>query len=666
MNKTFKFILLASFPLCLFILSNQTSQASHMACDPSTNPFEHGATHMANGGGSHKHYNGPEEDSFEAPSSVKGCVQSIFNNGDDIVGMSWTSPFSGTGVVSLTLFGSIATASIFNGAPPDYITDAEIKYEDSYLIDSDDIEISGSRGIIDFNGLREFDMGQIDKNQSKGRRHTILIDTDDIPPEAAFVCFETRLSFRFNLRPISDTGTLCTELRYTPPVASTQYRNTPDVTTAVTVAEPGDTVDFGIYITNSGDGGNPYAIDLTALNPSSAIFTPICTPPAFISSASCSWNNATAPPAPGPGATIGPYNYQFTISATAPSGTYCFDARVEPGAGESSPTPSITQHSRTDPSPPCITISRSRHPYVDTQGSNVHAGARYGEPCLLSPSIPRTVSGVTNGMIGSKGQYIVSASGEVINSGIRRFGSSNSASSNDLTFGNNGPLGSYGEICRPDLAGKLLSDPSVNPVDPGLFGILSGLGLPLINLITPLPNNLISKHTGNVALIGSPLGLPLFGGETLANGQRKTLVVDGDVFIVGDIKRSTSGYTSIKSVPSFAVIATGNIYISPEVRELYGIFYAGGEINTCSLLGINPPITIPLGAVPCSLPLQINGSLFARRILFRRTRGGVESFASNVHAERVTFQPGLMLNSPPGFGDFLTNVIFKGDLPPAY
>lgn len=318
------------------------------------------------------------------------------------------------------------------------------------------------------------------------------------------------------------------------------------------------------------------------------------------------------------------------------------------------PPPVVEEASREDTH--CFEVFQQSHPFLDTEGGDVHAGTQFASaPCLLDSSdpnytAPRTITGTTDGgSIGSKADYILSASGTVVDSGSgslrRRFGSGRGANFNDVTFGNDSPLGHYGEVCRSDLAAEL---------DDG------GVASPGIISAASIPNNAVTVYNGNLTISGG----------NLSNGQQKTVVVKGNVYISNSITRSTSGYTNKNAIPSFAVITTGNIYIAPGVTEIYGVYYAGtktnrGIINTCSNSSGSGP-SIVANANNCSNPLTVNGMLMASEIVLRRTSSGVDSFTTRQPAEQVTFQPGLLLNAPPGLSNLLTQFDFGGELPPVY
>jgi hypothetical protein len=428
------------------------------------------------------------------------------------------------------------------------------------------------------------------------------------------------------------------------------YNNVPNLGTLdPPVVQPGDVIDLLGSVNNIGDGDSPQ-ITLTATNANTTHFTSTYSNGGVPLAGGYRWVT-TGPTA---GTTLTGFNYGFRVEPSAPDGgVFCFEFRVTPAGGQTGPPPTVDQAQQV--AVRCFTVRSPRHPFFDTEGGDVHAGASFNPvPCLVPPIAGgATVTGTTDGAsIGSKADYVVSASGLVVDSGSgnlrRRFGSSGNPAGDQLTFGNSGPLGSYGEVCRPDLATKFLNEPG------GFVGAVTN--------VNALSNNSINKHNGSVTLSGGNLN----------NGDHKTLVVNGNVYITGNITRSTSGYVNKSAIPSFALIATGNIYIHPSVTELYGVFYAGtatnrGEINTCSLNGSGPSIVAAGGAATCSQSLQVNGMLFGSQIVLRRTRSGVDPFVSpREAAETVSFQPGMLISPPPGLSSLFNQINFSGELPPVY
>jgi len=119
---------------------------------------------------------------------------------------------------------------------------------------------------------------------------------------------------------------------------------------------------------------------------------------------------------------------------------------------------------------------------------------------------------------------------------------------------------------------------------------------------------------------------------TVTQNSRIRLYVKGDVFISKDILPSTTSNDAIEKVPSITVVAR-NIYISPNVGQLYGTYVAqqdssgGGNIYTCAS-GIGSPLTVQGGGNPnynaCKQKqLVFTGSVVAKKIHLLRTWGSL-------------------------------------------
>lgn len=120
---------------------------------------------------------------------------------------------------------------------------------------------------------------------------------------------------------------------------------------------------------------------------------------------------------------------------------------------------------------------------------------------------------------------------------------------------------------------------------------------------------------------------------TIRHGSNIRLFVDGDVYISGNIVTDAAGgpVTSVASIPNFTLIVKGNIYIAPNVSQLYGTFVAqpnggsGGNIYTCATSGKAPYNT--LGPAQwygnCQNQLVVTGSLTAKKVHFLRVKGSL-------------------------------------------
>ncbi len=144
------------------------------------------------------------------------------------------------------------------------------------------------------------------------------------------------------------------------------------------------------------------------------------------------------------------------------------------------------------------------------------------------------------------------------------------------------------------------------------------------------------------------------GGINMSAGQDKVVYVNGDAYITGSVTFATSGFTA-DTVPSYWLIATGNIYISNTVSQLDGVYAAKGAIYTCAA-GASVPSDTNWIAANCGAQLRINGAFIANQVKLLRTHGSLGSAAPNEGsggtdaAEVFTFTPEVWLRTPNGPG----------------
>lgn len=386
----------------------------------------------------------------------------------------------------------------------------------------------------------------------------------------------------------------------------------------------------------------------------------------------CWWWNYTNPVLPPGGeASAGAFDFTIDPSANPGDGPVCFQAFVQPGSSND------PEH---QDDPVCFAILAQTQPYLDTSQGSVHAGVSFGatnscffphDGSFTSPGIIRGVNSSDSNK-GSTASYIVSAGADITN-----FGSNQDPFGHDLTFGfnsDNGKLGNYGSICRSDIANTLLKKGG-----------------------TPVGTNVDVTTLSGINVAGGPgqnqvQDVHLSASGTLNAGHAATLVVNGDVYISSDIKESNGNFGSVKKIPTLAIIATGDIFIAPGVKNLYGLYIAGskalpspytrndpnrilnGYINTCQDdNGIIGPVdffpSIQADASTCSHQnLVVNGALIANGYYFRRTGGDVEQGTDP--AELLTFMPDLTLNPPPGIGSGAGSIPaglkYAGERPPVF
>ena len=111
-------------------------------------------------------------------------------------------------------------------------------------------------------------------------------------------------------------------------------------------------------------------------------------------------------------------------------------------------------------------------------------------------------------------------------------------------------------------------------------------------------------------------------------GTHPVVYVDGDVSISGTgVSYQNSGsWTTLSQIPSYYLIARGNIYIQSSVSNLDGVYIAqpkadgtGGTIYTCAS-GFAAVAPASLYA-NCNSKLTINGAFLAKMVKFSRSNG---------------------------------------------
>lgn len=311
---------------------------------------------------------------------------------------------------------------------------------------------------------------------------------------------------------------------------------------------------------------------------------------------------------------------------------------------------------------PEICVIPPREPYLNTSGGDVHAGGGLGAACTLasnqrgfirSPTDPGYVSADARGRrnsantTGSTSQYVLSATGSV-----SQFGSNNSGG-NSLTFGNTPISGRYGTLCRPDLATEYLNYSRYpdGPVSP------AGVTFATYGSNSVSPGDALNTNT--IYRVNTPL-FTISAGQ-VPKGRNVTFVVEGDVSITGNIGYE-GNLNSRSDIPSFGVIATGNIRIDNDVRNLKGVYMSNATINTCWDEAGSPDITVD--STLCDRPLTLAGSLVGNRVRFRRTFGDVN--ASTAPSEQLSFGSELVISTPPGLANLTAGLRYQGERPPAY
>jgi hypothetical protein len=153
----------------------------------------------------------------------------------------------------------------------------------------------------------------------------------------------------------------------------------------------------------------------------------------------------------------------------------------------------------------------------------------------------------------------------------------------------------------------------------------------------------------------------------LSGGKKMTLYVTGDVYIASNIYYD---YAQVTDIPQFRLVVTGNIYVSPKVSEIHGIYIAQssggtkGDFVTCAA-----SIGVPTSAyATCNKQLKVVGAVATEdTVTLGRTYSSMLPDPPVINtaepAETFQYSPELWLNPKLGSGGVLTYQAFTG-LPP--
>lgn len=291
-------------------------------------------------------------------------------------------------------------------------------------------------------------------------------------------------------------------------------------------------------------------------------------------------------------------------------------------------------------------IAPENKPYVMINGGDVISGAaftRNGQPCVPTADA-RNAHIRTNGYYGnelsvlngsSMSQYAVFASGLI-------------GDDSDYSARNNF-VGNYGHKRQAAIVPKdgLFANKELSANQHGRFyGNPASGTLPCIDITqieaassstaftssaqaeAYLESSESSTRTANTSVT--------LGSVLVPAGAKKTLIVNGDVTLTSSITYPGS-YANVTQIPNLRIIAKGNIYLQTGVQTIdahlvaYPQTAAAGILDTCSnVAGIAAgtwPTSLTLTTNSCKQnpSLVINGSITARRILWKRTNGTLGS-----------------------------------------
>ncbi len=145
--------------------------------------------------------------------------------------------------------------------------------------------------------------------------------------------------------------------------------------------------------------------------------------------------------------------------------------------------------------------------------------------------------------------------------------------------------------------------------DPALGGSFNGSGYCVNNVSPP------TSGGGSTTL---PAGSAYANGNVLGN---QSVFVNGDVYINGNITYGAWNTSSLDNAPSFVLKASGNIYISPGVTKLDGLYMSDKNIYTCA--SSTGPVTGAGAYNTCKNQLVVHGNFAAEKIKLNRTFGSL-------------------------------------------
>ncbi len=250
----------------------------------------------------------------------------------------------------------------------------------------------------------------------------------------------------------------------------------------------------------------------------------------------------------------------------------------------------------------CVNVAEQS--YVQAEDNSIWAGGNFdpsptgfGSPTCAAPG-SAYVRGARLGSILGYARYIVGSTGSISNWG------STSRTSNRLSFANTPSDGSFGQgMCFDNLETYLSQD-------------TARVGISAVGNATTFPG-----ASGQFVYNGA--STYVISNETIPAGRRVTLIVDGDVRITDNIEYQNYTAADKGDIPSFILVATGDIDIEAGVTRLDGVYYSGAQIDTCTNQGAR------VSSGECRNQLIVNGIFTAEDIEFRRTYGGVSGTNPN-------------------------------------
>ncbi len=289
-----------------------------------------------------------------------------------------------------------------------------------------------------------------------------------------------------------------------------------------------------------------------------------------------------------------------------------------------SPPPPSTNPNPDNSTPSCDTVTN--RPFFKVASGNIAAGGGFssaGGSC--------TGGGTIGGWNNDSGTYDYGSSSQLsalalLNiTGLASARTSITRPPTDLTFANAVP-------------------PTYDAYSPSLGGGFDPGGSQCFTSETAPTSGDSHSSTGDQTVGG--LSIPVAD-------QKSYFVSGGNVYITSNItyQGSGGGWGKISDVPSFLLdVKGGNIYISPGVTELDGIYIAepngatGGKIFTCAS-GLGSPVAQQNIFSTCNNQLTVYGNFVANQVNMMRSFGSLRDETPNPTGSITPLAPGELLST---------------------
>lgn len=287
-----------------------------------------------------------------------------------------------------------------------------------------------------------------------------------------------------------------------------------------------------------------------------------------------------------------------------------------------------------------FTIDVVEKPYHRVYGGDVSAGAGFENSAgNCTPQQDATIIGWNrnaNPFAGSGSQLAAFAMSIIVDfkSGQLR----DATQGKHLTFANTNP--SYSNFGAGTFGGGLIASAGTAVCAPNYF---ADIGTATNTLGASTAANLsqgIYRRNGSLTITGGTIGL---------GAGARTIYVDGNVTITNNITYTSSAdptFNGLNTMPSFRLIASGNIFVAPNVTQLDGIYIAqprpGSPSNTGWFYTCYPghiPTTADMNGVCRTNRLTVYGAVIADIIKLTRSRGTLRNSVSGERYDTALGNP---------------------------